>query len=216
MSLHGCLKCRNKRKSGPYSKKFRSLQMPGFQFVLWNNLRFPMMCQTMVSRRLTDTWTSIKQACSPTLLSERGYSMIESSETIYGPRISLEEMETGGSTRSSGTSLLPAMTAIVAQHLAPVRTVASRTGWARARIRSIGEGAPGESLPIEVRPRTAAAKLTREAALRRRAAGAGQPSRRSWRRTPPYWRWCALRSKLSSMLGDTHRAMCTMPSSSGY
>jgi hypothetical protein len=60
--------------------------------------------------------------------------------------------------------------------LAPV---ASRIGWARARIRSIEEGAPGKSRPIEVRVRTAAVKPNREAAVIRRAAGAGRPGHRS-------------------------------------
>jgi hypothetical protein len=65
MWLYGCPNCSNKRKSGPYSKIFRSLQMSGFQFVVWNNLRFPLMCQNMVSRRLTGACTS---TCNKTSL----------------------------------------------------------------------------------------------------------------------------------------------------
>jgi hypothetical protein len=47
---------------------------------------------------------------------------------------------------SSGASLLPAKAAMVAWALAPV---ASRTGWARARMKSVGQGASAMCRPID-------------------------------------------------------------------
>jgi hypothetical protein len=58
--------------------------------------------------------TSIKEASSLKLLSERGYSMIELLEKCYVLRFSLAEMGTERNTSSSGASLLPEATAILA------------------------------------------------------------------------------------------------------
>jgi hypothetical protein len=86
---------------------------------------------------------------------------------LYGPRFGLRKMGTGGSTSSSGASLLAVTAAMVARTPAPV---ASKIGWARARMKSIGGWARARMKskltdicrPIEGRPETAAAKLPLE------------------------------------------------------
>jgi hypothetical protein len=110
-------------------------------------------------------------------------------------------MGTGGNTRLSGASLLPATAAMVAQNLAPV---AWRIGWARARIRSIGEGVPGKNRPIEVRPRSCengSSKADPEGgAPPPRLGPAGKATHRLWRGTPPYRRRCAASSAACSWI----------------
>ncbi len=61
--------------------------------------------------------------------------------------------------------------------------VASRTGWARARITSTQEGAAGKSRQIKGMQETAAGKPPGEAALRRRVAGRPLAGNRLWRVT---------------------------------
>ena len=138
---------------------------PQMNLVAWNNRRSRMICPKTVLRGFPDICTQTIDFCSQTLPSEGGYSMIESLEKLYGPRFTLAKMGTGSSIRSSTPSWLPAT----------VAPVASRTGWATARTRSIGEGAP--------------AQPARQASLQSRVAG--RPDHRKWPRTAPYRQLCA-------------------------
>jgi hypothetical protein len=155
MSLYGCPDCRNKRKSGTQGVRVT------FKGILISaNDRLPICCleQSSFSYDMPDDGItkidgylhvnkSSLLANTAAVLSERSYSMIESSEKLYGP---------GDwrplSTRSSEleTSLLLA-TAVIIGWWQNLPSVALRIGWARARIRSVGEGAPGTGQKSAVR-----------------------------------------------------------------
>ena len=138
---------------------------PEMNSVAWNNLRSRMICPKTVLRGFPDICTQIIDSCSPSLPSNHGYPMIGSKEKLNGLLFSLAKMGTGSSIPSSPASWPPAT----------VAPVASRTGWATARTRSIGEGAP--------------AQPARQAALQ--GSVAGRPDHRKWPRTAPCRRRCA-------------------------